>query len=153
MLQLFIPLFKGNYVNNMKMLFVLYINFNAKTHCFVGFSCKIMQQHLKLAIKVMMRVNYQKEMDNILSTLGGKVPRLLLHACCGPCSSYVLEYLAEYFEITVLYYNPNIFPGEEYDKRLNELKRLISLIETRNPVRLVCRDYEPQRFYEKSPWS
>ena len=59
--------------------------------------------------------NYQRELDCILRDLEreGRVPKLLLHSCCGPCSSYVLEYLSEYFEITLLYYNPNIYPPQE----------------------------------------
>jgi len=56
-------------------------------------------------------MNYQKELDKLVQKLSddGRVPKLLLHSCCAPCSSYVLEYLSNYFEITVLYYNPNIF--------------------------------------------
>ena len=54
--------------------------------------------------------NYAREMDKVLQSLEGRRPRLLLHACCGPCSSAVLEQLCPYFEITVLYYNPNIWP-------------------------------------------
>ena len=69
--------------------------------------------------------NYQKELDKVLEGLDSR-PSLLLHSCCGPCSSYVLTYLARYFDITVIYYNPNIFPPEEFDKRLAEPKeRLI----------------------------
>lgn len=77
------------------------------------------------------KANYQKELERILSGLeaeeasGGRKKRLLLHACCAPCSSYVLEYLREKFEITVLYYNPNITEREEYEKRCDELKRLV----------------------------
>ena len=61
-------------------------------------------------------MNYQKELDKLVQKLSddGRVPKLLLHSCCAPCSSYVLEYLSNYFEITVLYYNPNIFPESEY---------------------------------------
>ena len=77
------------------------------------------------------RINYQKELEKLLASLeaerisgNGKKKRLLLHACCAPCSSYVLEYLREKFEITVLYYNPNITEREEYEKRSAELKRL-----------------------------
>ena len=65
------------------------------------------------------RVNYQKELDRILAALpqDGAPPALLLHACCAPCSSYVLEYLSRYFSITLFYYNPNISPAEEYAHR------------------------------------
>ena len=68
------------------------------------------------------KVNYQKELDKILDRIQkeNKVPSLLLHSCCAPCSSYVLEYLSEYFEITVFYYNPNIYPESEYEKRIEE---------------------------------
>ena len=62
------------------------------------------------------RINYQLEMEKVLRTLDGTRPKLLLHACCAPCSSYVLEYLSAYFLITVFYYNPNIYPDEEYNK-------------------------------------
>ena len=72
----------------------------------------------------MERVNYQKQCEAVLASFKDK-PRLLLHSCCGPCSSYVLEYLAPYFDITVLYYNPSIFPEEEYLHRKAEQQRLI----------------------------
>ena len=71
-----------------------------------------------------MKTNYQKVLDEILKNIEGR-PKLLLHACCGVCSSYVLEYLTNYFEITVLYYNPNIFPEAEYQKRLETQKEII----------------------------
>jgi predicted adenine nucleotide alpha hydrolase (AANH) superfamily ATPase len=63
-----------------------------------------------------MAVNYQKVLDETLKNVSASVtaPRLLLHSCCGPCSSYVLDYLSQYFDITVLYYNPNIWPESEY---------------------------------------
>ena len=73
-------------------------------------------------------MNYQKELDelltNVSSSNNSRKPTLLLHACCGPCSSYVLEYLYKYFDITVYYYNPNIYPPAEYERRLSELKKL-----------------------------
>lgn len=74
-----------------------------------------------------MKRNYQKEMDETIRRLQAAdvVPTLLLHSCCAPCSSYVLEYLSCYFKITVLYYNPNIYPEEEYWKRVEEQKRFI----------------------------
>ena len=73
--------------------------------------------------------NYQKELDKIIEGLEkeGRVPSLLLHSCCAPCSSYVLEYLSRYFAITVFYYNPNIYPPEEYVEREAEQERLISV--------------------------
>lgn len=93
--------------------------------------------------------NYQKNLDTLISSLNGKRPTLLLHACCGPCSSYVLEYLSKYFQITVLYYNPNIYPQEEYERRLEELKALYKkfppVIEGK--VEVVEEAYIPEEFY------
>ena len=63
------------------------------------------------------QLNFAQQMDEVLKTLGPQRPKLLLHACCGPCSSAVLEKLCRYFEITVLYYNPNTWPAEEYHRR------------------------------------
>ena len=70
--------------------------------------------------------NYAREMDTVRQSLEGRRPRLLLHACCGPCSSAVLEQLCPYFEITVLYYNPNIWPPAEYRRREDELERFVA---------------------------
>ncbi|MBP5306335.1 MAG: epoxyqueuosine reductase QueH [Lachnospiraceae bacterium] len=94
--------------------------------------------------------NYQKELDTLLESLKkeGKKPKLLLHACCAPCSSYTLEYLSEYFDITVFYYNPNISPKEEYDKRVEELSRLIKEMPLKGPVDLIPGRYDPQEFYD-----
>lgn len=94
-------------------------------------------------------VNYQKELDKLLTTLSsqGETKKLLLHSCCAPCSSYVLEYLSQYFEITVLYYNPNISPKEEYEKRVKEQKRLIEEQPHRFPVTFLEGRYEPEKFY------
>ena len=72
--------------------------------------------------------NYQKEMEAEIAALHGRRPTLLLHSCCGPCSSAVLERLTEHFQVTLLYYNPNIEPEEEYLHRLREQKRLLSLL-------------------------
>jgi len=71
------------------------------------------------------KINYDKVLENIISKLDNR-PKLLLHSCCGPCSSYVITYLKDYFDITILYYNPNIEPKEEYEKRKNEQIRLIN---------------------------
>ena len=95
------------------------------------------------------KTNYQRLLDRKLEVLRGgeRVPTLLLHACCAPCSSYVLEYLSEYFAITVLFYNPNIEPEEEYRARAEELKRLIREMPFRNKVTYVEGAYEPERFH------
>lgn len=94
--------------------------------------------------------NYQKELDRKLEQIqkGQKVPTLLLHSCCAPCSSYVLEYLAQYFHITVYYYNPNITDQNEYTKRVEEQKRLIGALPVRYPVQFQEGTYEPERFFE-----
>ena len=94
----------------------------------------------------MQKVNYQRELDKLIASLDG-TPRLLLHSCCAPCSSYCLEYLSQYFEITVLYYDPNIYPEEEFRKRAEEVRRLISEMSFKNPVSLVVDDYDPNEFF------
>lgn len=95
-------------------------------------------------------MNYQKELDKLLERLKKeeKVPRLLLHSCCAPCSSYVLEYLGEYFEITVFYYNPNIFPESEYTKRILEQQMLIGEMKVKYPVSFIAGNYDRDVFYE-----
>ncbi len=94
-------------------------------------------------------LNYQKELDKILEELAeaGTVPRLLLHSCCAPCSSYVLEYLSEYFSITVYYYNPNIYPESEYEKRINEQQSLLLRMPFHHPVSFLAGPYEKEKFY------
>lgn len=92
------------------------------------------------------KINFQKNLDNLISSLD-KVPRLLLHSCCAPCSSYCLEYLSRHFSITVLYYNPNISPHGEFTKRAEEQRRLISEMTVKNPVELVVDDYDPNDFF------
>lgn len=97
----------------------------------------------------MNRRNYQKELDGLIleNQAAGRVPRLLLHSCCAPCSSYVLEYLSRYFEITVYYYNPNIYPPSEYSKRVEEQRRLIEAMNFEHPVTMNAGAYEPGEFY------
>lgn len=97
----------------------------------------------------MNRINYQSILDNTIKkiTSENRVPTLLIHSCCAPCSSYVLEYLSEYFEITVLYYNPNIFPREEYEYRISEQERLINSMIFSHKVRLIGSEYTPGDFY------
>lgn len=90
--------------------------------------------------------NYQRKLEILINNLSG-TPRLLLHCCCAPCSSYVLEYLSRFFEITCLFYNPNISPAEEYEKRAEELRRLISEQPHKNPVSIIVEKYNPQDFF------
>ena len=96
----------------------------------------------------MNKVNYQKELDKIIENNTGTKPRLLLHSCCAPCSSYVLEYLSRYFDITVFYFNPNISPEEEYIKRVDEVKRLIKEMPACADVKFIEGRYEPSEFYD-----
>lgn len=93
--------------------------------------------------------NFQKELEKIIeeNKKNGVVPSLLLHSCCAPCSSYCLEYLSQYFKITVLYYNPNLFPAGEYERRVSEQKKLVSALPTKYPVTLVEMKGEPEEFY------
>ncbi len=95
-------------------------------------------------------MNYQKELEKLISNLEKeeKVPKLLLHSCCAPCSSYVLEYLSDYFEITVFYYNPNIFPESEYTKRILEQQMLLQDMKVKHPVSFLAGSYERDKFYE-----
>lgn len=95
-------------------------------------------------------MNFQKELDKLILKLQreGKTPKLLLHSCCAPCSSYVLEYLSDYFEITVFYYNPNIFPEVEYNKRVLEQQTLINEMRVKNLVSFVAGEYDRKRFFE-----
>ncbi len=97
------------------------------------------------------KINYQRETDRIIEEIRqtGKTPRLLLHACCAPCASYVLEYLTKYFEITVLYFNPNISPEGEYNHRVDEIKRLISEMPKVNGIDFLGGRYCPTEFYDK----
>ena len=99
-----------------------------------------------------MAENYQRKMEDILGRLeareDGGPPSLLLHSCCGPCSTYVLEVLSGYFEISLLYYNPNIYPPEEYHTRAREQERYIGECAFRYPVHFLEGAYEPRDFYE-----
>jgi len=97
----------------------------------------------------MNRRNYQKELDAVIAGLAedGKAPSLLIHSCCAPCSSYVIEYLSQFFRITIFYYNPNIFPEQEYHFRAEEQRRLIQELPVRYPVQFLEGDYIPQDFY------
>lgn len=90
--------------------------------------------------------NYQKELDKLIAGLNGRRPTLLLHACCAPCSSYVLEYLSRYFKITLFYYNPNISPESEYRYRVSEVKRLVAEMLPDSDITVVEGRYDPERF-------
>ena len=96
--------------------------------------------------------NYQKELEAVLAELREKetVPRLLLHSCCAPCSSYVLEYLTEWFEIEDFFYNPNIAPEEEYLFREEELVRLTKEMPLKHPVHFIKGRYDPERFFDSA---
>ena len=95
-------------------------------------------------------MNYQlmldKKIENITKT--GAKPKLLLQACCAPCSSYVLEYLSAYFDITLFFYNPNISPESEYDFRASELNRLINEMPLENKPKIIVCDYDSSPFFE-----
>lgn len=92
------------------------------------------------------QLNFAQQMDEVLKTLGPQRPKLLLHACCGPCSSAVLEKLCRYFEITVLYYNPNTWPAAEYYRRGEELQKFVAAAHPLG-VTVVEDTYDPQQFY------
>ncbi|MBQ1171099.1 MAG: epoxyqueuosine reductase QueH [Lachnospiraceae bacterium] len=100
----------------------------------------------------MMSINYQKKLDEILELPNIQGKKLLIHCCCAPCSSYVLEYLGNYFSITVLYYNPNITSETEYCKRVKEQKRLIDAFNAQKkckyPIDFVEGNYEPTLFFD-----
>ncbi|MDD4110938.1 MAG: epoxyqueuosine reductase QueH [Clostridia bacterium] len=88
------------------------------------------------------KINYDSEMKKVINELNGEKKNLLLHSCCAPCSSAVIERLKPYFDISVIYYNPNILPKEEYEKRKNEQKRLLKEWN----IQFIESDYEPKKF-------
>lgn len=90
--------------------------------------------------------NYNKEYEKLVASLVGQAPKVLLHSCCAPCSSSVLERLTEHFSVTVFYYNPNIEPEEEYIKRKEEEKRLIASLKSKHPISFLDCDYAHERF-------
>ena len=96
-------------------------------------------------------INYDRELNIIIDSIKNKdgVPKLLLHSCCAPCSSYVIEYLSDYFDISILYYNPNISPIDEYLKRKKEQIRLIKSIKTKNKLDIIDCDYDNDLYEEK----
>jgi Uncharacterized protein conserved in bacteria len=95
-------------------------------------------------------MNYQKALDDIVEQIveNNIQPKLLLHSCCAPCSSYVLEYLSNNFEITIFYFNPNIYPMEEYTRRVEEQQRLIEAMPLQKQVHFLQGSYQPDAFYQ-----
>ena len=96
-----------------------------------------------------MNVNYQREMERELQRIAqsGKRPRLMLHSCCAPCSSHVLECLNAAFDITVFYFNPNIAPAEEFERRYEEQARLARALPHVSEIAVLRGDYDPEAFY------
>lgn len=99
----------------------------------------------------MNQINYDRQMQAQIDSLpSGSRPTLLLHSCCGPCSSAVLERLAPHFDITVFFYNPNILPAEEYQHRLREQRRLLRQMVLPRPIVLWEGPYEPDAFFHQA---
>ena len=98
----------------------------------------------------MNKQNYGLLLENTIKSIAqsGQKKSLLLHACCAPCSSYVLEYLSQFFDITLFFFNPNITPAQEYDFRAQELSRLIGEMPLTSSVKLLCGRYDPEEFYD-----
>ena len=93
--------------------------------------------------------NYQKELERIIENQRDEeVKSVFLHSCCAPCSCYCLELLSEYFNVTVFYYNPNIYPTEEYEMRVREQERFIKEFPAKHPISFVAGDYVPDEFYQ-----
>ena len=93
-----------------------------------------------------MNRNYQKELDRIIQKQGEKRPRVLLHACCGVCSSAVLEYLTPAFDLTILWYNPNLYPQEEFDRRYRTLLELLEKMDLRERVPVLTEPWRPEDY-------
>lgn len=95
------------------------------------------------------KINYHKELEKIINNLEeGERPSLLIHTCCGPCSTYCLDYLSKHFDITVYYYNPNIYPKEEYFFRLEEQRDLLGKMDLSSDVKFLASSYDEREFYE-----
>ncbi len=108
------------------------------------------QKQLEIILTSIKNYNEENKLDNANSKVSLlKKPTLLLHACCAPCSSYVIEYLSDYFDITIFYYNPNIHPESEYTRRLQELKTFLNSFPKAktNNVKLVTPPYNPEDFF------
>lgn len=91
--------------------------------------------------------NFQKELDRIIENRENTRPRVLLHSCCGPCSSSVVEYLIEYFDVTLLWYNPNLYPEEEYSKRLAALQELLTKMGLSEKVKILIEPWQKEDYY------
>lgn len=96
-----------------------------------------------------MNRNYMKELDRIIQKRGKRAPRVLLHSCCGPCSSSVLEYLTKYFDVTLLWYNPNIYPQEEFDRRFQTQVQLIEKMGLADKVQLLAESWKSEDYYRR----
>ena len=96
------------------------------------------------------KINYQKLCEEEISkaSAGERVPSVLLHSCCAPCSSYCIEYLSQYFHVTVFYYNPNIYPDSEYYHRVKEQQEFINRFPAKYPVGFIEGDFDTQEFYK-----
>ena len=96
-----------------------------------------------------MNRNYQKELDRIIQKRGKRLPRVLLHSCCGPCSSAVLEYLTKYFEVSLLWYNPNIYPEAEFQRRFQTQLQLIERMGLADRVEVLAEPWKSQDYYSR----
>lgn len=96
-----------------------------------------------------MNRNYQKELDRIIQKRGQKTPRVLLHSCCGPCSSAVLEYITQYFDVTLLWYNPNLYPKEEFDRRFKTQVELIEKMGLADKVSILAEPWKSEDYYRR----
>ncbi|MBQ9685897.1 MAG: epoxyqueuosine reductase QueH [Oscillospiraceae bacterium] len=97
----------------------------------------------------MNRRNYQKELDRIIQKRGRRTPRVLLHVCCGPCSSSVLEYLTQYFDVTILWYNPNIYPQAEFERRFQTLVKLVEDMGLADRVSILAEPWKSEDYYAR----
>ena len=100
-------------------------------------------------MQTMTKTNYQKELEKIIREKGETRPKVLLHSCCGPCSSSVLEYLIRYFEVTILWYNPNLYPEEEFLRRLETQRELLEKAGLTEKVRLLVTDWRSGEYREE----
>ncbi len=96
-----------------------------------------------------MNRNYMKELDRIIQKRGKKLPRVLLHSCCGVCSSAVLEYLTRFFDVTILWYNPNLYPQEEFDRRFRAQIEIIEKMGLADKVNVLAEPWKSQDYYSR----